>query len=125
MPPRARLLLLVVGLNACVTATPAPGTPSAAPPPSASASALPPDTQSAQDAAIREAVSHLGVPASQLRVSDLQRRTWPDSALGCPQPGVLYAQVVTPGFVVFVDGVGKQLEYHADTRGRAVLCREV
>jgi hypothetical protein len=35
----------------------------------------------------------------------------------------MYAQVVTPGFVVVVSGAGKELEYHADSRGRVVLCQ--
>lgn len=47
---------------------------------------------------------------------------WPDASLGCPQPDMLYAQVVTPGFRVVVDVGGEQIEFHADERGNVVRC---
>jgi hypothetical protein len=80
--------------------------------------------QAAVDAAVRDAASHLGVAASELKVEQVEARQWNDTSLGCPSQGVLYAQVVTPGFLVLLSGGGKQLEYHADERGRAVLCAE-
>jgi hypothetical protein len=34
----------------------------------------------------------------------------------------VYVQVVTPGYTVVVSAGGQQLEYHADSRGRVLLC---
>ena len=65
------------------------------------------------------------MPADRLRVDSVVQREWPDTALGCPQPGMAYAQVITPGYLVIVSGGGKRFEYHTDTRGRAVMCREL
>ena len=31
---------------------------------------------------------------------------------------MLYAQVITPGYLVVISGAGKTLEYHTDERGR-------
>jgi hypothetical protein len=36
----------------------------------------------------------------------------------------MYSQIVTPGFLVFLSGAGKRLEYHTDARGTVVLSQE-
>lgn len=38
--------------------------------------------------------------------------TWPDTSLGNPQPGMSYAQVLTPGYVIVVTDGKKTYEYH-------------
>jgi hypothetical protein len=102
-------------------AAPASAVPSSAPSPGASPS---PDAQSAIDAAVHDAAARLNVGPSDVHVDQAEARQWPDASLGCPRQGVLYAQIVTPGYLVVVSGAGKQLEYHADSRGRVVLCAE-
>jgi hypothetical protein len=49
---------------------------------------------------------------------------WPDSGLGCPQPGQFSLQVITPGWLIEVRGGGKIFEYHTDGDDRFVLCAE-
>jgi hypothetical protein len=83
-----------------------------------------PQAQPAVDAAVRDAATRLNVSASDVRVDQVEARDWPDASLGCPQAGGLYAQVITPGFLIVVAGGGKQLEYHANQRGGAVMCAE-
>jgi hypothetical protein len=105
------------------------GAPPAAPPaptpiPNPHPPAPDPQAQAAVDAALRDAAARVGVPPNQLRLEHLERREWPDSSLGCPQPGFFYLQVITPGYLVMIAGAGQRLEYHTDTRGRAVFCRE-
>ena len=109
-----------------------PAASAATPPPPAVAplaSAVPdanvgPDQQQAVAAAVQDAAARLGVAANELSVQQVEAREWGDSSLGCPQPGNLYSQIVTPGFVIVLNSRGKQLEYHSDTRARVVLCRE-
>ena len=84
-----------------------------------------PETQLAIDAARPAASARLGVPVEQVSVERAEAREWSDSSLGCPQPGRMYAQVITPGYLVVVAGGGKRLEYHTDMRGLAVFCREL
>jgi hypothetical protein len=84
---------------------------------------VPPEAQAGADAALREASGRLGLPRDQLAVIRIEPREWSDTSLGCPQPGQMYAQVITPGYLIIVSGRGRQLEYHTDTRGRVVLCR--
>jgi hypothetical protein len=83
-----------------------------------------PDPQPVVDAALQDAASHLGVSPSQVHVDQVEARQWPDSSLGCPQPGQMYSQIVTPGFLIVISMGNKQLEYHADTRGNVKLCKE-
>lgn len=77
----------------------------------------------AVEGALSDAAAQLGISRDQLHVDRTEAREWSDSSLGCPRPGLQYLQVVTPGFLVVLSGAGKQLEYHADSRGRVVLCQ--
>ena len=86
--------------------------------------AIPLEFQTPVDAALRDAATRLNVSPEQLQVDRLERREWLDAGVGCPQPGTYYAQVLTPGYLVFITGVGKRLEYHTDTQSLAVYCRE-
>ncbi len=46
---------------------------------------------------------------------------WGDTSLGCPMPGMVYAQVVTPGFRLVFEYQGRQNEYHTDRDGSSVV----
>jgi len=46
---------------------------------------------------------------------------WNDTSLGCPMPGVVYAQVITPGFRLVFEYQGQQSEYHTDQDGSNVV----
>jgi hypothetical protein len=132
---RARVFiraLPILVLAACGPAATPPPTP---PPPRAPEtspvpSALPrsdtnPEAQPPVDQVLQAAATQLGVSANQLQVDQVEARQWPDSSLGCPQPGNQYSQVVTPGFLIVVrTASGGQLEYHTDARSRVVLCKE-
>ena len=83
-----------------------------------------PETRPAVQAALADATAHLGVAAAELQVAQVEERQWPDSSLGCPRPGMMYSQIVTPGYLVVISGAGKQLEYHTDAGSRVVLCKE-
>ena len=49
---------------------------------------------------------------------------WPDTSLGCAQPGIAYAQVVTPGWLIELEAADVRLTYHseAESAGRVILC---
>ena len=64
----------------------------------------------------------LEVPGDTVRVLMVEPRDWPDSSLGCPQPDMLYAQVITPGYLIMVEVSGEEIEYHADERGNVIRC---
>ena len=64
----------------------------------------------------------LKVPVSDISVVSVEAVDWPDTSLGCPQPGMAYAQVITPGFRVVLEAAGKTCEYHTDSSSHLVLC---
>jgi hypothetical protein len=80
--------------------------------------------QPSVDASLQDAEKHLGVGSGDLHVDQVEAHQWGDSSLGCPRPGLMYSQIVTPGYLIVISGAGKRLEYHTDTRGQIVLCQE-
>lgn len=94
---------------------PIPVTP--VPAPSVPAEAAPLLEKARQDAA-RSA----GVAPDQVRVAKVEAVEWRDGSLGCPQPGMMYPQVITPGYRLLLEAGGKTLSYHADRAGRVFLC---
>jgi len=64
----------------------------------------------------------LGVSPDAIGVVSITPRDWTDSSLGCPQPDMLYAQLITPGYLVIVDVSEEQIEFHTDQRGNVVRC---
>lgn len=48
--------------------------------------------------------------------------TWPDGSLGCPQPGMVYPQVLIDGYWVVLALGETSYDYRADERGRFLLC---
>jgi hypothetical protein len=64
----------------------------------------------------------LNVPIDEIREVSVEAVEWPDTSLGCPQPGMMYAQVITPGFRVVLAAQGQTVEYHTDSGRRVVSC---
>ncbi len=46
---------------------------------------------------------------------------WPDTALGCPEPGMMYAQVIVSGYRVVLSVNGKEYPVHVGS-GQAIVC---
>lgn len=65
-----------------------------------------------------------GIAADQIAISSAQAVTWPDSSLGCPQPGMAYAQVLTPGYLIRLEAGGRVYEYHAGRNSDAFYCAD-
>jgi hypothetical protein len=47
---------------------------------------------------------------------------WPDSSLGCPQPDMMYLQVITPGYQVVFEVDGVQYDIRATESGSVMVC---
>lgn len=62
--------------------------------------------------AVRDLAAKLGIPASNIIVAESGETTWPDTSLGMPEPGKMYAQMLTEGFRVVLNAAGKKYEYH-------------
>jgi len=64
----------------------------------------------------------LGVSIDEVNVVQAEPMRWSDSSLGCPEPGMMYAQAITPGYQVILEHDGQQYDYHADAKGFLKLC---
>jgi hypothetical protein len=64
----------------------------------------------------------LGDPEQRVEVVRVEPIEWPDASLGCPQPGLAYAQVVTPGFRFTLEAGGRSYVVHTDLGVTAVVC---
>ena len=94
-------------------------TPTASPVPTVS---VPPGAEPAVAAAKADAAGRTGTKESDWQVIELSPRDWPDTSLGCPQPGKAYAQVVTPGYLIKLAGANQRFEYHSGRANQLVFC---
>ena len=81
-----------------------------------------PGSDKALAAAIADLSEQTGLSPSDIQLVSMDAVEWSDASLGCPQEGFMYAQVITPGFLIVLEGQGQQYEYHTDQAGNVVLC---
>lgn len=108
-------------------ATPAPVLPLEDPTPmpagtAGTSVAIPPTAKAAVAVAKADLAQKLGVSQEDILVTSIEAVQWSDSSLGCPRPGMMYMQVITPGFRVILQAQGQAYEYHTDQGRNAVPC---
>jgi hypothetical protein len=54
-----------------------------------------------------------GVNVDEIATLSVEEINFSDSSLGVREPGVEYAQVVTPGIIIMLEADGEEYEYHA------------
>jgi hypothetical protein len=64
----------------------------------------------------------LGVAESALAVLEARRVTWRSGDLGCPEPGMSYPQVLTPGVLVVLAADGTRYRYHGTPGAAPAYC---
>ncbi len=64
----------------------------------------------------------LSVDPGQIEVVDASSVTWPDASLGCPQPGMVYTQVMVDGILIRLRHAGQVYEYHGGGSRAPFLC---
>src|SRR6185503_859508 len=74
-------------------------------------------------AVVADAARRFKVPESAVVLTRAEQVTWPNAALGCPEPGTMYTQALVPGFRVVARTYAGDLLYHTDTVGQLRNCR--
>ena len=72
--------------------------------------------------AVESLATELKQPREQISVVRFEPHEWPDSSLGCPQPGRTYLQVITPGYRVILAAAGQQYELHTNQTTMVTRC---
>ena len=76
--------------------------------------------------AIADLVQATSAAADEIAVVSTEEVEWSDTSLGCPQPDEMYAQMITPGYLIVLEGGGETYEYHSgtDPEGPLVQCAD-
>lgn len=101
------LSLLVVGMGVAACAGDAATTTATANP----------EKQAAIDLAKTKLAARLSVDAARITVVSADAVDWPDTSLGVPEAGKMYAQVITHGYKIVLSANGTTYEYHTGTSG--------
>jgi len=64
----------------------------------------------------------LTVSVDEINLMEATAVTWPNASLGCPQEGMAYAEVLTPGYLILLEYRDNTFEYHASGRDTIVTC---
>jgi hypothetical protein len=100
-----------------IVATPAPGV---------GVSPLEPGKAGTQEGALGLAKADLARRANltpdQISVVSVEPVEWSDAGIGCPEPGKVYAQVITPGFRIVLRADGTTYTYHTGGN-KLILCQ--
>ena len=78
-----------------------------------------PEAQPLVDSAKADAAKRFGVDA---QVTSVQRVTWRDGSLGCPQKGMAYTEALVPGWRLTLKAGERSFDYHASNGGRVIYC---
>ena len=83
--------------------------------------AAPATPPAAVTAAIAGAAQKMNVAPDQLTLVSYAPVDWPDACLGVVRPGVMCAQIVTPGYRIVLQGPQGQFEVHTGADGSPAL----
>ena len=71
-----------------------------------------PNLQSLIENAKADLAQRLSISTTEINVLDARDVVWSNSSLGCPQPGMLYADVLTTGYLILLSANNQEYEYH-------------
>jgi hypothetical protein len=79
--------------------------------------------QSLTEKAKEDLAKRLSITVTEIGVAEAAGVIWPDSSLGCPQKGMAYAEVLTPGYLILLEYANKKYEYHAGKGPEVFYCK--
>jgi hypothetical protein len=115
---RLSIAIAAVASTACAGAQEIPFVPG-----QGSAEKLSPAERDVARLAIDALAEDLEIARERIQVDTIRAVDWPDSSLGCPQPGRAYLQVITPGHKVTLRAEGGIHVVH-EAKGRAFVCHK-
>ncbi|HEY0604379.1 MAG TPA: hypothetical protein VGD58_15770 [Herpetosiphonaceae bacterium] len=81
----------------------------------------PPDALVAR--ARTQVARHLNIALESVTLQSATPQEWSTGALGCPVPGHVYTQVITPGYLLIFTANNQRYEIHTNDRSDTlILC---
>ena len=74
--------------------------------------------------AVSDAAERTGTDPADIEVVAFEQVTWPDGALGCPEPEQMYTQALVEGYRVLLQVDGTELTYHGAEGDEPFLCED-
>jgi hypothetical protein len=74
------------------------------------------------DPILNEAAKLANVPPQQLVIVRAESVVWNDGSLGCPEPGMEYAQALINGYWVLIKAAGQTFDFRVGGGGSFRLC---
>jgi hypothetical protein len=68
--------------------------------------------------------NRLVIPTEEISFAEITEAEWSDASLGCPQPGMDYLQVITPGYRILLEVNTQIYEYHSNRDTYVVYCQD-
>ena len=75
------------------------------------------------ETAKEDLAKRLSISASDIVLVEAKEVVWSDGSLGCPQPDMMYAQVLTPGYLIKLKYDIRDFEYHAGKERSLTYCK--
>jgi len=101
-------------------------TPATEPPnPSSSLQLFPPAVQNWIDQAKEDLAQRQAVSTAEIDLVSYESKVWSDAGLGCPQPGMNYAQVPVEGYLITLGVDDLSYNYHGDGINPPFLCEQI
>ena len=72
----------------------------------------------------QDLAQRLSIGVEQIEVLEARFAVWPDTSLGCPQPGMAYLQVQRDGSLIRLSVEGRVYEYHSGAGRPLFLCEQ-
>ena len=85
-------------------------------------SSISPDLESLIEKAKEDLAQRLSISTKQINLVETMEVEWSDSSLGCPQPGMYYLQVITPGYLIRFQALDKVFEFHTNKGDQIIYC---
>jgi hypothetical protein len=125
------LILGVILLPACSQGIPAPSQDeSTSLPTEGSIEQMTPTHSTPEDAHLQSLIestkvdlaNRVAITTDKISLVEITEVEWSDSSLDCPQPGMDYLQVITPGYRILLEAGGQSYEYHTNRDAYFVYC---
>jgi hypothetical protein len=65
----------------------------------------------------------LSITIAEISLAKAEEVVWSNASLGCPQTGMAYADVLTPGYLILLEANDAVYEYHTSKGTEVIYCK--